>query len=53
METEVIRMTAELFGIQKDAYGVLTNGSSEAASLAILSYRNKALQTKNITTPNM
>lgn len=53
MEAEVIRMTADMFGQEKEGIGALTAGGSESLILSILAHRNWARDTKGITEPNV
>jgi glutamate/tyrosine decarboxylase-like PLP-dependent enzyme len=53
MEAEVIRMTCELFGQEKEGIGVLTSGGTESIVLAVLAHRNWARDTKGIHEPNL
>ncbi|CAD8177666.1 unnamed protein product [Paramecium pentaurelia] len=53
LEAEVIKMTGELFGQEKEAIGMLTTGGTESILLAILAYRNWAEAEKGITQPNI
>ena len=53
MEAEVIRMTSDLFGQDKEGIGILTSGGTESIILAVLAHRNWARATKGIYEPNM
>ncbi|CAD8089951.1 unnamed protein product [Paramecium sonneborni] len=53
LEAEVIKITGELFGQDKEGIGMLTTGGTESILLAILAYRNWAESEKGITQPNM
>jgi sphinganine-1-phosphate aldolase len=53
MEAEVIRMTGDLFGQDKEAIGACTSGGTESIILSVLAHRNWAKDTKGITEPNL
>ncbi len=53
MEAEVIRMTGDLFGYEKEPIGIFSSGGTESILLSILAYRNWARDTKGITEPNL
>jgi sphinganine-1-phosphate aldolase len=42
MEAEIIRMTGDLFGCEKESIGIFTSGGTESILLSVLAYRNWA-----------
>ncbi|CAD8082611.1 unnamed protein product [Paramecium primaurelia] len=53
MEAEVIRMTGDLFGQEKEGIGIVTTGGTESIILAMLAYRNWGESQKGINKPNI
>ncbi|CAD8161852.1 unnamed protein product [Paramecium octaurelia] len=53
MEAEVIRMTGDLFGQEKESIGIVTTGGTESILLAMLAYRNWGESQKGISQPNI
>lgn len=53
MEAEVIRMTTDLFGQDKEGIGVVTSGGTESIVLAVLAHRNWAREVKAVFEPNL
>lgn len=53
LETEVIRMTLDLYNGSKDTCGITTSGGTESIVMAMLAYREWGLKTKGITKPNI
>ncbi|CAD8107555.1 unnamed protein product [Paramecium primaurelia] len=53
MEAEVIRMTGDLFGQEKEGIGIVTTGGTESILLAMLAYRNWGESQKGINQPNI
>lgn len=53
MEAEIIRWTLNLYNGDQNACGIVTSGGTESIMLAMLAYREQALNEKGITKPNI
>jgi sphinganine-1-phosphate aldolase len=51
METEIIRMTLDLFNAPKEACGLISSGGTESILLAMIAYREWGKK-KGIQKPN-
>ena len=53
LESEILRMTLDLYNAPKDACGITTSGGTESILMAILAYREYAKKNKGVTSPNL
>jgi sphinganine-1-phosphate aldolase len=53
MESEVVRMTLELYHAPLEAAGNLTSGGTESLLMAIKTYRDMARELRGVTEPEM
>jgi len=53
LESEIIKITLELYNGPKDSCGLTTSGGTESIIIAMLAYREWGRKVKGITKPNI